>query len=159
GPESVPRGLQDEVDVTSPAWIAIRTRTDTPSGHRSTARTRCASTAVATALLGEPKRNTQPSPAEQLEETLACLTLKRRRFVKHVLARGSTLASAVREAGDNVSTLRSATEVGRELLRDPRVAFCVQAITEAEGLSGVKLRAVLGHHLAGYDSPDGGDRD
>src|SRR5262249_44280493 len=109
--------------------------------------------------LADPAWQLDPKMAEQLEETLATLTLKRRRFVKYVLARGSTLAGAVREAGYNVSTVRSATEVGRELLRDPRVAFCVQAITEAEGLSGAKLRAVLGHHLAGYDSPDGGDRD
>lgn len=46
------------------------------------------------------------------------------------------------------------------ILRDPKVQFCTRAIFEAEGIgSGAKLRAVLGHHLAGYDSLDGGDRD
>jgi hypothetical protein len=47
--------------VTSPAWIAIRTRTAVPPGQGSAARARWASTAAATASPAEPKMKTQPS--------------------------------------------------------------------------------------------------
>jgi hypothetical protein len=100
-----------------------------------------------------------PKVTEQVEETLSTLTLRRRRFLKHYLESGS-IGGSVRQAGYNVTTSRSATEVGRSLLKDPRVEFCVQAILEAEGIgSGAKLRSVIGQHMARFDSPDGGDRD
>ena len=100
-----------------------------------------------------------PKVAEQVEQTLPTLTLRRRRFLKHYLESGS-IGGSVRQAGYNVTTSRSATEVGRSLLKDPRVEFCVQAILEAEGIgSGAKLRAIVGQHMARFDSTDGGDRD
>jgi hypothetical protein len=109
--------------------------------------------------LGDPAWHLDPKVAEQVEETLSTLTLRRRRFLKHYLESGS-IGGSVRQAGYNVTTSGSATELGRTLLKDPRVEFCVQAILEAEGVgSGAKLRAVIGQHMARFDSPDGGDRD
>jgi hypothetical protein len=100
-----------------------------------------------------------PAVQAQVEETLSCLTLKRRRFLKNFLASGH-IARSVQQAGYNPANGHNATDIGREILRDPKVQFCTQAIFEAEGIgSAAKLKAVLGHHLAGYDSVDGGDRD
>src|SRR5262245_12470476 len=100
-----------------------------------------------------------PAVQAQVEETLSCLTLKRRRFLKNFLASGH-IARSVQQAGYNPANGHNATDIGREILRDPKVRFCSQAIFEAEGIgSATKLKAVLGHHLAGYDSVDAGDRD
>src|SRR5262245_7458402 len=100
-----------------------------------------------------------PAVQAQVEETLSCLTVKRRRFLKNFLASGH-IARSVQQAGYNPANGHNATDIGREILRDPKVQFCTQAIFEAEGIgSAAKLKAVLGHHLAGYDSVDGGDRD
>jgi hypothetical protein len=110
-------------------------------------------TAVPAAWTGDP------AVWEAVEESLSTLTVKRRRFLKNFLATGH-IANSVHAAGYNVKDSGSANDVGREILRDPKVQFCTQAIFEAEGIgSATKLKAVLGHHLAGYDSVDGGDRD
>jgi hypothetical protein len=108
--------------------------------------------------LTPPGWHANPAIAAQVEETLSTLTVKRRRFLRDYLVRGN-ISDAVRRAGYNVTTVQSASQVGQEILRSPKVRFCVDAILEAEGLSGAKLRSILGHHLAGYDSIDAGDRD
>jgi len=107
-------------------------------------------TAVPAAWTGDP------AVWEAVEESLSTLTVKRRCFLKNFLATGH-IANSVHAAGYNVKANGSANDVGREILRDPKVQFCTQAIFEAEGIgSATKLKAVLGHHLAGYDSVDGG---
>src|SRR5262249_36592860 len=44
-------------------------------------------------------------------------------------------------------------------LKEPKVAWCTRAIFEAECGGAEKLRALLGVHVAGFDSPSEGDRD
>jgi hypothetical protein len=99
-----------------------------------------------------------PSVWLQIEETLALLPIKRRRLLLNYWASGN-IADATRRAGYNVTTVKSACEVGREILADTKVAWCTRAIFEAECGGAEKLRALLGVHAAGFDSPSEGDRD
>src|SRR5262245_50989440 len=99
-----------------------------------------------------------PAVQAQIEETLSCLTLKRRRFLRNFLASGH-VSDAVRHAGYNVTTAKSACEVGRQILRDPHVQYAYQALLEARGISAQKLDAIHALHLSRHSSPDGGDRD
>jgi hypothetical protein len=99
-----------------------------------------------------------PAVWVQIEETLALLPIKRRRLLLNYWASGN-IADATRRAGYNVKNVKSACEVGREILRDPKVAWCTRAIFEAECGGAEKLRALLGVHAAGFDSPSEGDRD
>jgi len=109
--------------------------------------------------LADPAWRLDPKVAEQVEETLSTLTLRRRRFLRNYLASGN-IGGSVRGAGYQVTSPSSASEMGRHLLRDPKVAFCVQAIAEAEGIgSAAKLQAIIGHHMSRFDSCDSGDRD
>src|SRR5262249_31871712 len=94
----------------------------------------------------------------QIEETLACLPIKRRRLLLNYWASGN-IADATRRAGYNVQNVKSACEVGREIGADAKVAWCRRAIFEAECGGAEKLRALLGVHAAGFDSPSEGDRD
>jgi hypothetical protein len=63
-----------------------------------------------------------PVPAgprdEALEEVLASLTIKRRRFLRHYLATGNA-RQAVRAAGYNCTTPQSETSVAQEILENP----------------------------------------
>jgi hypothetical protein len=97
-------------------------------------------------------------PDEALEEVLASLTIKRRRFLRHYLATGSA-RQAVRAAGYNCTTPQSETSVAQEILEHPLVQHAQRALLHAEGLSGAGLRQIHAIHLARHSSPDGGDRD
>src|SRR5262245_63671415 len=66
---------------------------------------------------------------------------------------------AVVEAGYNVKSPKTATEVGREILASVAVQHAYQALLEARGLSGAKLDQIHAVHLARHSSPDAGDRD
>jgi hypothetical protein len=99
-----------------------------------------------------------PAVWVQIEETLALLPIKRRRLLLNYWASGN-IADATRRAGYAVKNVKSACEVGREILRDPKVAWCTRAIFEAECGGAEKLRALLAVHAAGFDSPSEGDRD
>jgi hypothetical protein len=97
-------------------------------------------------------------PDEVLEEVLASLTIKRRRFLRHYLATGNA-RQAVRAAGYNCTTPQSETSVAQEILEHPLVQHAQRALLHAEGLSGAGLRQIHAIHLARHSSPDGGDRD
>jgi hypothetical protein len=97
-------------------------------------------------------------PAEALEEVLASLTIKRRRFLRHYLATGNA-RQAVRAAGYNCTTPQSETSVAQEILEHPLVQHAQKALLDAEGLSAAGLRQIHAIHLARHSSPDGGDRD
>jgi hypothetical protein len=99
-----------------------------------------------------------PALAVQLEEVLATLTLKRRRFLLNYLDSGNATKSAL-AAGYNCKDARSASDVGREILAAPAVQHAYQALMEASGLSTAKLTQVHALHLSRHSSPDGGDRD
>src|SRR5262249_11310729 len=99
-----------------------------------------------------------PALAVQLEEALATLTLKRRRFLLNYLDSGNATRSAL-AAGYNCKDARSASDVGREILAAPAVQHAYQALMEASGLSTAKLTQVHALHLSRHSSPDGGDRD
>jgi hypothetical protein len=51
-------------------------------------------------VLGDPAWHLDPKVAEQVEETLSTLTLRRRRFLKHYLESGSIGGSARQRRGD-----------------------------------------------------------
>jgi hypothetical protein len=93
-----------------------------------------------------------------LEEVLASLTIKRRRFLRHYLATGNA-RQAVRAAGYNCTTPQSETSVAQEILEHPLVQHAQRALLHAEGLSAAGLRQIHAIHLARHSSPDGGDRD
>jgi hypothetical protein len=97
-------------------------------------------------------------PDEVLEEVLASLTIKRRRFLRHYLATGNA-RQAVRAAGYNCTTPQSETSVAQEILENPLVQHAQRALLHAEGLSAAGLRQIHAIHLARHSSPDGGDRD
>jgi hypothetical protein len=97
-------------------------------------------------------------PDEVLEEVLASLTIKRRRFLRHYLATGNA-RQAVRAAGYNCTTPQSETSVAQEILEHPLVQHAQRALLHAEGLSAAGLRQIHAIHLARHSSPDGGDRD
>jgi hypothetical protein len=97
-------------------------------------------------------------PDEVLEEVLASLTIKRRRFLRHYLATGNA-RQAVRAAGYNCTTPQSETSVAQEILEHPLVQHAPRALLHAEGLSAAGLRQIHAIHLARHSSPDGGDRD
>jgi hypothetical protein len=99
-----------------------------------------------------------PGLAVQLEEVLATLTMKRRRFLLNYLDSGNATKSAF-AAGYNCKDARSASDVGREILAAPAVQHAYQALMEASGLSTAKLTQVHALHLSRHSSPDGGDRD
>jgi hypothetical protein len=96
-------------------------------------------------------------PDEALEEVLASLTIKRRRFLRHYLATGNA-RQAVRAAGYNCTTPQSETSVAQEILEHPLVQHAQKALLHAEGLSWAGLRQIHAIHLARHSSPDGGDR-
>ena len=80
------------------------------------------------------------------------MPIKRRRLLLNYWASGN-IADATRRAGYKVKNVKSACEVGREILADPKVAWCIRAIFEAECGGAEKLRALLGVHAAGSPSP------
>jgi hypothetical protein len=96
--------------------------------------------------------------ALQVEETLALLPIRRRRMLLRYFETGNA-RQAVVEAGYNVKSPKTATEVGREILASPAVQHAYQALLEARGLSGAKLDQIHAVHLARHSSPDTGDRD
>jgi hypothetical protein len=98
-----------------------------------------------------------PAEAARLTSIWGSLTVKRRRWLLAYLQTGNASEAARRTY--NVTTPNSAAQVGKELLEDPKVSYCAQALLEAEGVSPAKLRAIHAHHLAGFDSPEPGDRD
>jgi hypothetical protein len=95
--------------------------------------------------------------AARLTSIWGSLTVKRRRWLLAYLQTGNASEAARRTY--NVTTRNSAAQVGKELLEDPKVSYCAQALLEAEGVCPAKLRAIHAHHLAGFDSPEPGDRD
>jgi hypothetical protein len=109
-------------------------------------------TALRATLEGLP-----PAEAARLTSIWGSLTVKRRRWLLAYLQTGNASEAARRTY--NVTTPNSAAQVGKELLEDPKVSYCVQALLEAEGVSPAKLRAIHAHHLAGFDSAEPGDRD
>jgi Terminase small subunit len=94
-----------------------------------------------------------PALAVQLEEALATLTLKRRRFLLNYLDSGNATRSAL-AAGYNCKDPRSASDVGREVLASPSVRHACRALLEARGLSGAKLDEIHALHLSRHTSPD-----
>jgi hypothetical protein len=99
-----------------------------------------------------------PALAVQVEEALATLTLKRRRFLLNYLESGNARRSVL-TAGYNCTTAQSADEVAKEILATPNVQHAYQALLEAQGLGLGRLREIHALHLARHTSPDGGDRD
>jgi hypothetical protein len=99
-----------------------------------------------------------PTEAAQLEETLSLLSLKRRKVVYRYLETGNARQSVL-DAGYRCKDVRSADDVAREILSDPKVQYVLQALLEARGLGLARLDQLLAVHVARFDSPDGGDRD
>src|SRR5262249_21623750 len=108
--------------------------------------------------LAQSGQHIDPALEAQVEETLSCLTLKRRRFLKAYIESGNQ-RRAVLAAGYDCKTPQTASAVAKEILADPYVQHAYQALLEARGLSGAKLDAIHALHLARHSSPDGGDRD
>src|SRR5262249_37143576 len=85
---------------------------------------------VATARLPAPMAPAFVSlgpPDEVLEEVLASLPIKRRRFLRHYLATGNA-RQAVRAAGYNCTTPQSETSVAQEILENPLVQHAQRAL-------------------------------
>src|SRR5262249_35651403 len=74
-----------------------------------------------------------PTEAAQLEETLSLLSLKRRKVVYRYLETGNARQSVL-DAGYRCKDVRSADDVAREILADPKVQYVLQALLEARGL-------------------------
>src|SRR5262245_17622839 len=98
-----------------------------------------------------------PRISIELQETFACLPIKRQRLLLNFVASGQ-IAGSARHAGYNCSTARSAAEVGRQVFADPRVQFCLLAIQSAEHGNGTALSTILASHMAGFQGSDS-DRD
>src|SRR5262249_28396752 len=81
-----------------------------------------------------PAWRTDPELAARVEEPLATLTLKRRRFVLDLIDHGNQRRAVV-TAGYNCKSPKTATEIGQQLLADPYVQHAYQALLEARGLS------------------------
>jgi hypothetical protein len=99
-----------------------------------------------------------PALAARVEETLATLTLKRRRFLLNYLENGN-IRHAVMSAGYNCKSPQTASDVGNQIMADPYVQHAYQALLEARGLSGAKLDSIHAVHLSRHSSVDSGDRD
>jgi hypothetical protein len=99
-----------------------------------------------------------PALAVQVEEALATITLKRRRFLLRYLESGNARQSVL-TAGYNCTTAQSADEVAKEILATPNVQHAYQALLEATGLGLGRLHQIHALHLSRHTSPDGGDRD
>jgi hypothetical protein len=93
-----------------------------------------------------------------VEETLATLTLKRRRFLLNYLENGN-IRHAVMSAGYNCKSPQTASDVGNQIMADPYVQHAYQALLEARGLSGAKLDSIHAVHLGRHSGVDSGDRD
>jgi hypothetical protein len=94
-----------------------------------------------------------PRISVELQETFACLPIKRQRLLLNFVASGQ-IAESARQAGYNCTTARSASEVGRQVLADPRVQFCLRAIQSAEHGNGAALATILAHHMAGFQGSE-----
>ena len=69
-------------------------------------------------VVAEANWRTDPALAARVEETLSCLTLKRRRFLLNYLENGNARHS-VMAAGYNCKSPQSATDVAKKLMADP----------------------------------------
>jgi hypothetical protein len=85
------------------------------------------------------------------------LTPGQRKFLFAFLDSGNVRRSVI-AAGYNVKSLRSADDIGRELLSSPNVQYCYQAILEAKGLGTAKLNQLLAVYVSRYSSPNRMDR-
>src|SRR5262249_47315704 len=107
-----------------------------------------------------------PSPAGRrsadaervVVELLSTLTLKQRRYVIRVLETGNARRSVL-DAGYRCKNLRTADDIARELMSNPRVQHAFQGIVEARGLGTAKLDQILALHASRHSSRNGGDRD
>src|SRR5262249_46498312 len=105
-----------------------------------------------------PDWRLDPQVAAQVEETLSCLTIKRRRFLKRLIETGHQ-RQAVYEAGYHPSSPASATAMAQEILQSPATQHALHALIAATGLSARKLDEIHAIHLGRHSSVDGGDRD
>src|SRR5262245_46106906 len=95
-------------------------------------------------------------PAEV--ELLSAMTLKQRRYVIRLLETGNARRSVL-DAGYRCKNLRTADDIARELMSNPRVQHAFQGIVEARGLGTAKLDQILAAHMSRHSSRHSRDRD
>ena len=86
------------------------------------------------------------------------MTLKQHRYVIRLLETGNARRSVL-DAGYRCKNLRTADDIARELMSNPRVQQAFQSIVEARGLGMAKLDQILALHASRHSSRNGGDRD